>query len=143
MSFMIDKTFVDTNILVYAHDRKAGQKHATAVEHIRTLWEKRCGVLSTQVLQELFVNVTRKSSSPLSSIAAKRIIRNYLAWPVVVNDGRAILEAIDLQGRFRLSFWDALIVQSALSAGCATLLSEDLNSGQRYESLRVANPFLP
>ena len=60
-----------------------------------------------------------------------------------MNDGRAILEAIDLQGRFRLSFWDALIVQSALSAGCATLLSEDLNSGQRYESLRVANPFLP
>ncbi len=139
---MIDKTFVDTNILVYAHDRQAGRKHATASEHIRALWEERRGVLSTQVLQEFFVNLTRKTSAPPPAGAAKRIIQNYLAWPVVVNDGRAILEAIDLQGRFRLSFWDALIVQAALSAGCATLLSEDLNPGQQYESLRVVNPFL-
>ncbi len=139
---MSDKVFVDTNILVYAHDRHTERKRAKAAERILTLWKERCGVLSTQVLQEFFVNVTRKSSSPLSTGAAKRVIQNYLAWQVVVNDGPAILEAIDLQGRFRLSFWDALIVQSALSAGCSTILSEDLNPGQRYESLRVVNPFL-
>lgn len=139
---MSDKVFVDTNVLVYAHDRAAGLKHAKAAEHIRALWMERRGVLSTQVLQELFVNVTRKSASPLSAGVAKRVIQNYLAWQVVVNDGQAILEAIDLQGRFRLSFWDALIVQSAISAGCATLLSDDLNSGQQYESLQVVNPFV-
>lgn len=139
---MSDKVFVDTNVLVYAHDRAAGLKHAKAAENVRALWMERRGVLSTQVLQEFFVNVTRKSASPLSAGAAKRVIQNYLAWQVIVNDGQAILEAIDLQGRFRLSFWDALIVQSAVSAGCATLLSEDLNSGQQYESLRVVNPFV-
>jgi len=138
---MNGKTFVDSNILVYAHDRRSGHKHTIVAEHVQTLWREHRGVLSTQVLQEFYVNITQKSSFPLSPTEAKRIIRNYLLWEVVVNDGESVLDAIDIQMRFRLSFWDALIVHAALSAGCATLLSEDLNQGQWYESLLVVNPF--
>ena len=140
---MSDKTFVDTNILVYAHDSGAGQRHETAREHVRQLWLRRSGVISTQVLQELYVNVRRKARNPVSRAEAKGMIRDYLCWEVVVNDGEAILEAIDLQTRYSLSFWDALIVGAANAAGATRLLSEDMCHGQLYGSVEVVDPFRP
>ena len=137
---MSDRTFVDTNVLVYAHDRSAGVKHEMARELVTGLWEDRCGVISTQVLQEFYVNVRRKAERPLGLRQSQRLIEDYLAWEVVVNTGETILEALDIERRFQLSFWDALIVHAATTADVGTLYSEDLNHGQVYGTVRVVNP---
>lgn len=134
-------SFVDTNILIYAEDRDAAAKHAVARDLITDLWNTGEGVLSVQVLQEFYVNVTRKLEKPLSSSKARGIIDEYLTWRVVENTGRMLLPAVDLQRSAQLSFWDALIVQAALEADCDRLYSEDLNHGQRFGSLQVVNPF--
>ncbi|HVS14307.1 MAG TPA: PIN domain-containing protein [Thermoanaerobaculia bacterium] len=135
------RTFVDTNVLVYAHDRGSGRRHRIAREIVDGLWEARAGVLSTQVLQELYVNVRRRARRPIGAQEARDLIQDYLSWSVVVNDGAALLEAIALESRYRLSFWDALIVQAANAAGAEVLLTEDLNAGQRYGSVEAVNPF--
>ncbi len=139
---MSDKAFVDTNVLVYAHDAAAGRKHDVAVQLVERLWQDRTGVLSTQVLQELYVNLRRKAQRPLDREAARMLIADYLLWEVVVNTGRSLLETIEVEQRFRLSFWDALIVQAATVSGAGILYSEDLSHGQTYGSLQVVNPFL-
>jgi len=137
---MSDRSFVDTNILVYAHDRSAGAKHARARQLIEDLWDSGQGVLSTQVLQELSVNVRRKARQPLSAEETRRLLEDYLSWEIVVNTPASVLRALDLEARYKMSFWDALIVQAAESSGAAILYSEDLASGQRYGSVRVVNP---
>lgn len=139
---MSARAFVDTNILVYAHDRGAGARHKHAKELIERLWQERAGSLSTQVIQEFYVNVRRQAKQPISLADARRLVADYLCWEVVVNDGAAILEALDLEHRFRLSFWDALIVQAANAAGADTLYSEDFSHGQTYGTVEVINPFL-
>jgi predicted nucleic acid-binding protein len=138
---MRGRAFVDTNVLVYAHDPSAGEKHVVARELVERLWESRAGVLSTQVLQEFHVNVRRKSTRPMTAQEARRALTDYLCWEVVVNTGNSVLEAIEIEERHGLSFWDALIVQAALSAGVETLYSEDLADGRSYSSVRVSNPF--
>lgn len=135
-------SFVDTNILVYAEDRDAGERNAIARDLIVGLWESRDGVVSIQVLQEFYVNVTQKLPKPLPSERALEIVREYLTWTVVENTGRLLTEAIALQQRSRLSFWDAMVVQAAIDARCDVLLSEDLSSGRRFGSLAIVNPFL-
>ena len=139
---MSDRCFVDTNILVYAHDRSAGSKHQRARVLIEDLWNSGCGVLSTQVLQELGVNVRRKAGRPLSLDETRRLIQDYLSWEIVVNTPASVIQALDLEARFKVSFWDALILQAAESSGVAILYSEDLASGQSYGSVRVINPFV-
>lgn len=139
---MSDRVFVDTNILVYAHDRGAGPKHDRAKEVVSHLWEERSGLLSTQVLQEFYINLRRKAKNPVSLEEAKRLLQDYLRWEVVINDGESILVAVDFERRFGLSFWDALVVQAANSAGAETLYSEDFNHGQTYGRVKVVNPFL-
>jgi len=138
---MSGRAFVDTNVLVYAHDRGAGEKNARARELVARLWRERTGVVSTQVLQELYVNVRRKASAPVSAPEARALVEDYLAWPLVVNDGATILQAVAIEERFGLSFWDALVVASAQEAGVEILWSEDLNDGQAYGSAVVRNPF--
>ena len=138
---MNDKPFVDTNVLVYAHDRGAGLRHGIARDLVDRLWLGGGAVISTQVLQELWVNVRRKAVKPIPRNEAERLIQDYLAWDVVVNDGTTILGALQLERRFSLSFWDALIVQAALDGGATVLYSEDMGDRQRYDSLRVINPF--
>jgi predicted nucleic acid-binding protein len=138
---MNGKYFVDTNILVYAHDPDTGIKHIRAKEIIAQLWDSGGGVLSTQVLQELCVNVRRKSSFAFSIDETSRLLRTYLKWKIVVNDGASIMRALELETRFKLSFWDALILQAAESAEVDVLLSEDFSGGQSYGSVRVENPF--
>lgn len=139
---MGDRYFLDTNILMYAHDTAAGAKHDRARAMVEELWRDRSGVVSTQVLQELTVNLRRKTGRPLDGKKTREIVADYLSWHVVINTGESILEALDLEGRYRISFWDALVVQAALVAGADILYSEDLSHGQMYGSVRVVNPFV-
>lgn len=139
---MSDRCFVDTNVLIYAHDRGSGAKHERAKDLIGRIWRAREGVISTQVIQELYVNVRRKAANPVSAEEAKQLVRDYIVWEVVVNDGNSVLEAMGIEKRYAVSFWDALIVQAAQSAGVETLYSEDLSHGQLFGSTRVSNPFL-
>lgn len=138
---MSDRAFVDTNILVYAYDISARAKNERARDLVERLWLDRTGVLSTQVLQELYVSL-RKARDPVPADEARQIVADYLRWEVVVNTGESVLEAVDLEERYKLSFWDALIVQAAGAAGVGTLYSEDLSNGQLYGSVRVVNPLL-
>jgi predicted nucleic acid-binding protein len=141
MNFMIDKLFVDTNILIYAYDLDAGAKHKQAAELIRGLWQNGSGVLSTQVLQEFYVNVTQKIVKPVPFAAARGIIDAYRAWQVQVNTVETVLLASEYQERNQLSFWDAMIVAAAVQGGATVLLTEDLNAGQLIEGVQVRNPF--
>jgi predicted nucleic acid-binding protein len=138
---MSDKYFVDTNILMYAHDTAAGPKHERARTLVEQLWRTRSGVVSTQVLQELCVNLRRKAGRPLDTRATREIVADYLTWRVVVNGGDSILGALELEERYQISFWDALVIHAAQSAGVETLYSEDLSDGQRYGGVQVRNPF--
>ena len=137
---MSDKYFVDTNILVYAHDRSAGLKHQRARVLIEQLWHSGQGVLSPQVLQELCVSLRRKSNRPPSSDEMIRLIQDYLSWEVVVNGSDSVVEALQIEARYKVSFWDALILHAAEKAGAAVLYSEDLAADQSYGSTRVVNP---
>jgi predicted nucleic acid-binding protein len=137
---MSDKCFVDTNILVYAHDRAAGVKNLRARSLIEKLWKNGGGVLSTQVLQELCINVRRKSSHPLSREETRTIIQDYSSWTVVINTAESVLEALEIESRYNISFWDALIIHAAGSSGATVLYSEDLADGQSYGAVRVVNP---
>jgi predicted nucleic acid-binding protein len=137
---MSDKYYVDTNLLMYAHDTSAGAKHERARALVQELWRDRTGVVSTQVLQELSVNLRRKTGRPLDVKATREIIADYLTWQVVVNGGESILEALDLEARYQVSFWDALVLYAAQVSGAKILYSEDLSDGQTYGSVRVTNP---
>jgi predicted nucleic acid-binding protein len=134
-------SFVDTNILIYAEDRDAKEKHDIARSLVEELWDSRDGVLSVQVLQEFYVNVTKKLKKPLSASKAREIVEEYLTWSVLDNTGQMLVEAIALQRKAQLSFWDALIVQAAIHAGCDKLYSEDMNAGQRFGPVLLVNPF--
>ena len=126
---------------MYAEDRDAKKKHEVARDLIVELWDARGGVLSIQVLQEFYVNVTRKLKKPLTSAKALEVVEEYLTWTVVENTGRLLTSAIDLQQKAQLSFWDAMVVQAAIEAGCDKLYSEDMNAGQHFGSLVIVNPF--
>ena len=136
------KVFVDTNVLVYAYDRAAASKHDRARELVDDLWNSGRGTLSTQVLQEFYVNVRRKARPPVSREDARALVADYLAWDPIVNDGAAVLEAVDAAHRHRLSFWDALVLVAAAKSGASVIYSEDLNHGQMFGSVQVLNPFL-
>lgn len=139
---MSDRIFVDTNILVYAHDLSAGDRHAKASAVIESLWEAETGVISTQVLQEFYVTVTRKIRNPLKPDKSREIIRNYLAWPVQINDPETTIRASEIEEKNSLFFWDALIVAAALRLQAQKIITEDLNHGQIIEGILVENPFV-
>ena len=136
------KAFVDTNVLVYAYDRAAGSKHVRARELVEELWTSGRGVLSTQVLQEFYVNVLRKIRPRVPPEDARTLVADYLAWDPVVNDGAAVLEAVDASRRHQLSYWDALVVVAAARSGASVIYSEDFNHGQTFGSVQVLNPFI-
>ncbi len=137
---MSDKTFVDSNILIYAHDADAKSKHDVARSVLAALWSQRAGVLSTQVLQEFYVNVTRKLALPLPKAAARSVVTAYAIWCREITPAE-ISSAFRIEDDFRIGFWDALIVASAVRSGASRILSEDLNAGQMIAGIRIENPF--
>src|SRR5699024_7923779 len=136
----MNASFVDTNILIYAHDVDAGDRHWRARKLIADLWESGSGMLSTQVLNEFYVNVTRKIPTPLDPATARSLIEPYLSWQVCTPGPESVLIASEIAQRHRISYWDALIIHAASSGGASVLYSEDLNAGQIIEGIRIINP---
>lgn len=139
---MTDLHFVDTNVLIYAHDRDANHKHVRAKEWMIKLWNQNSGCLSAQVLQEFFVNVTRKIPQPLPVPIAREVIRTYVPWIRIATDGEMVLRATEIAEIWQISFWDGMIVAVAERSGANIVLSEDLQHGQQIASVTVMNPFL-
>ncbi|MEM9292120.1 MAG: PIN domain-containing protein [Acidobacteriota bacterium] len=135
------RTFLDTNVLVYLFDADEPAKQAAARRILNNseIWGD--PILSTQVLQELYVVTTRKLSRPLAPPQALEVVRHLLAYPVVQLDGPHVTEAIELSQRHQLSLWDALILTAARAGGCSRVLTEDLHDGLEVEGVRVENPF--
>jgi predicted nucleic acid-binding protein len=127
-------------ILVYAHDLKQGAKYERARALVQELWESENGVLSTQVLQEVCVSLRRKVARPLSTEGTRKVIEEYASWEIVVNTAESVVLALEIKGRYKISFWDALIVEAARSCGAEVIYSEDLADGQSYGDVRVINP---
>lgn len=137
---MSARTFIDSNVLIYAHDSKAKQKNEVAKAVLRELWSDGTGTLSMQVLQEFYVNVTRKIPSPLPKDSARRVVNAYSPWCIETTPTE-ISVAFRVEDEARIGFWDALIVSSALKSGADKILSEDLNPGQRITGILIENPF--
>ena len=137
---MSARNFVDTNILIYAHDVDAGAKHQVAKNVLRELWSQRSGVLSMQVLQEFYVNVTRKIASPLPKDVARLVVNSYSVWCIETTPAE-ITTAFRIEDESRIGFWDALIVAAAVKCGALRILSEDLNAKQVVAGVRIENPF--
>ncbi|HEX9200124.1 MAG TPA: PIN domain-containing protein [Acidobacteriaceae bacterium] len=138
---MSAKTFVDTNILIYAHDADQKRKHPIARQHLTDLLRMRSVVVSPQVLQEFYVNVTRKIAKPLTKRAARQIVEDFSVWCIDCT-AADVSAAFRIEDESRISFWDALIFASALKSGAKVILSEDMNAGQKIAGVRIENPFL-
>lgn len=138
---MSGKSFVDSNVLIYAHNRAAGIKQQRAAALLEQLWAMGEGILSTQVLQEFCINVRRKIPRPFTLDETARVVQQYLYWHVVVNTPASVIDALALEARYRVSFWDALILSAAQIGGAETLYSEDFSHGQVYGSVTAINPF--
>lgn len=134
-------TFLDTNVLLYAHDRDAGERHERAVGVVTELWERGTGALSTQVLQEFYVSATRKLTQPLTRRDARELLSDYSTWRVHRISPQDVLDASMLEEQHILQFWDALIVTAAGRLGATALLSEDLQDGRRFGPLTIRDPF--
>jgi predicted nucleic acid-binding protein len=134
-------SFVDTNVLVYAFDRSSSPKKRVAQHLMNELMDEDRLRVSTQVLQELFVVLTRKASQRCSSEEALAVLEDLTAWPLMVVDFAAIRAAVGLAEQAMLSFWDALIVVAVARTGAAVLYTEDLNDGQEILGVRISNPF--
>ncbi len=134
--------FVDTNVLVYAFDKSGSPKKRVAERLMSELMEEDRLRVSTQVLQELFVTLTRKVRQPCSIEEALAVLEDLTAWPLMVIDYAAIRAAVGLADQAKLSFWDALVVVAAARSGAAVLYTEDLNHGQEILGVRIRNPFL-
>ena len=140
---MSDRTFLDTNVLVYAYDRSDPQKQAKAQGVLTDGIEQENVVLSVQVLSEFFTVVTRRIKEPMSSEEAQQVIGILSVLPVQEIDVTMVNRAIDAHKRHQISYWDSLIIAAAERAGCERLLSEDLTDGQVYDGVLVGNPFAP
>jgi predicted nucleic acid-binding protein len=136
---MPDRVFLDANIFVYAQDTGAPDKQRKSREIITRLAESGDGVVSTQVMQEFLVAATRKLG--VDPLAAKGVLKTFTVFEIVQVSAALIHEAIDCSILNQLSFWDSLILAAAASAGCKTVLSENLNTGQNILGVKVQNPF--
>ena len=134
-------SFVDTNVLVYAFDKSGSAKKRVAQRLLNELMDEDRLRVSTQVLQELFVTLTRKARQRCSSEEALAVMEDLTAWPLMVVDYAAIRAAVGLADQAKISFWDALIVVAAARVGAAVLYTEDLNDGQEILGVRISNPF--
>jgi predicted nucleic acid-binding protein len=141
MSSMPVLTFVDTNVLLYAHDSKPDVRCKLAKELVKQLWTSGAGVLSTQVLQEFYVNAVKTYKLAMAPTEARRAVAAYGRWRIIPTDVELILSAIRLSAEESVSFWDALIIQAALRASATWVVSEDMQDRRRFGTLTVRNPF--
>ncbi len=137
---MSDVVFVDSNILICAHDADAGPKRDRAVESLRLLWESGAGRLSVQVLQEFYVNVTRKLATPVARSTAREVVSSYGAWVHEPTTPDTVTRAIDIAEMAQIIFWHALIVASAEQVQATHVYSEDLNAGRIIAGVKIVNP---
>ena len=138
---MTERVFVDTNVLLYEWDGSDSDKQQRAIEWMRHLWQAQAGRLSFQVLAEFYRGATQKLRPALSAPKAQNHVRTLFAWKPVAIDEDVLEAAWREQERFKLSWWDALIVAAAQRVGCRTLLTEDFQAGQQFGDLTVVNPF--
>lgn len=134
--------FFDTNVLLYAVDDTEPDKQGRAQGWLAACWRRRCGRLSTQVLNEFYWNARKRFRDAISAGDARAEVRRYQLWRPWVIDAATIETAWAAESRYQISYWDALMVAAAQQQGCAILLTEDLQHDQRIDQLRVVNPFL-
>jgi predicted nucleic acid-binding protein len=139
---MSDIVFVDSNILIYAHDADAGSKRDRAVAKLRELWDSGAGRLSVQVLQEFYVNVTKKLGTRVSRSTAREVVNSYGAWVLEPTTPATVTRAIDIAEMTLIAFWDALIVAAAEQVQATHIYSEDLNAGQSIAGVKIVNPLV-
>jgi predicted nucleic acid-binding protein len=136
-----DRIFVDTSILVRAHDLDAGERRAVAQHILLQLWDDKTGVLGALVLQEFYASLVGRSESPVPRRAARELVDAYRVWPTVALEPADILAASELEERHRLPFRDAMIVAAARKARATVLLSEQILPARHITGLDVQNPF--
>ena len=140
MSCMSAVAFVDSNVLIYAHDLDAGVKRERAAAKLRELWDAGTGRLSVQVLQEFYVSATQRLAAPIARSTAREVIKTYGLWIHRATSVDTVARATEIAEFARISFWDALIVASAEEVDADELLSEDLNDGQEIAGIKIVNP---
>jgi predicted nucleic acid-binding protein len=138
----VSDVFIDTNVLLYGVDDADPVKRDRAREWIAACWQRRCGRLSTQVINEYYVNVKKKFSKAIVQGDARAEIRRYQHWRPWVIDHPTIETAWAVESRFGLHYWDALMIAAAQQQGCTLFLSEDLQHEKQIDSVRIVNPFL-
>ena len=139
---MTARIFVDTNILVYVYDVSHSSKQAVASDRLKMLWQQQCGRTSVQVLNELYVTLTRKLAHALRANEAWDIVHALMAWEPQPVDRDLLRCAREIEQRYRIGWWDSLIVAAAQLQHCTVLLSEDLQAGICFGPVRVVNPFI-
>ena len=138
---MTSPVFVDTNVLLYAVDDTDPDKQRMSQQWLAACWQRRCGRLSTQVLNEFYANARRRFSSAISAGDARAEVRRYQLWKPWLIDQATIDTAWAAESRYQLNYWDALMVAAAQHQGCTVLLTEDLQHDQRIDALHIVNPF--
>lgn len=138
---MTEKIFVDTNVLVYVYDTGHATKREAATAWLACLWREQTGRTSVQVLNELNVTLTRKLARPMNADEAWDVVRSLMAWDPLPIDRNLLLRAREVAQRYRISWWDSLIVAAAQLQDCNVLLTEDLQSGMMFGGVTVQNPF--
>jgi predicted nucleic acid-binding protein len=133
--------FIDTNVLVYAYDTDEKTKNPIAKKILIDCWETKSGLISTQVLQELYVALTGKLSKKLTLKEARELLKDFLSWPIEQITPNDIIGATEFQERYKYSFWDSLIIVVAQKSGANVLYSEDMQDGQKFGDLIIKNPF--
>jgi predicted nucleic acid-binding protein len=138
---MAERIFVDTSVLVAAHDLDAGERRAIAEHVLRALWQDETGAISAQVLQEFYTALTSGLASPVPRRAARELLQAYSVWPVVTLDAGDLLGASDTEERYRLTFRDAMIVMAARKSGASLLIADRIHPFRPITGLDVKNPF--
>jgi len=138
----MNAVFVDTNVLLYSEDASDPFKQALAIEWLKVLWTERLGRISNQVLNEFYVNATRKIKPSMPAGDARAEVRRYQRWHPWVNDHATVETAWAVESRFGLSYWDSLVLAAAKAQSCRYLLSEDMQHEQIIDGVQIINPFL-
>ena len=138
---MTQPVFVDTNVLLYCFDARNATKRAAAQVWVATCWQRQCGRISTQVLNEFYANARKKFASAITAGDARAEVRRYQHWQPWAIDHATVESAWAIESRYDFNYWDALILASAQQQGCSHLLSEDLQHGQKVDGVEIVNPF--